>query len=442
MNLTENEKQSKARLRQSRFIATSLLILAAIGYVLSIKYADVSPYMIYVKAFCEASMVGGLADWFAVVALFKHPLGLPIPHTAILPKNQERIAKQVGVFIENNFLQPSVIAKKIHDYHPSQLFLNWLSQANNQEKLIMILDHQLSNIINNIKPEWFSQLVLQTAQKKLTGKQLGHYLAMFLDLLKNNDYDEKMFDNTIKQINKWLQDPETRKKIEDSINAWAKKIEANAPPSKWQKFMSIIKGSTADLIDGWLANKIINWADEYCQAISNQPNHFVKEAFHQKWQQLTDNLENSSLVHEKLYVALEQIFNYPTVESFIQDNWEHFQDWFNKDISSNPSRVMTEISKLLNALIEETLNNPERMRKLDIQITLLAKEIVVQYKSTAATYIENRVSEWNSKELVQKLELSVGKDLQYIRVNGTLVGGLVGLTICWITQIVQETGII
>ncbi|MCV2504110.1 MAG: DUF445 domain-containing protein, partial [Neisseriaceae bacterium] len=92
--------------------------------------------------------------------------------------------------------------------------------------------------------------------------------------------------------------------------------------------------------------------------------------------------------------------------------------------------------------IEETLNSPERMRKLDIQITLLAKEIVAQYKSTAATYIENRVSEWDSKELVQKLELSVGKDLQYIRVNGTLVGGLVGLIICWVTQIVQQTGII
>ena len=153
--MTHSDEAAR-KLRKVRTIATLLLVAAAVVFVVASLNVARYPWLAYVKAFAEAAMVGALADWFAVVALFRHPLGLPIPHTAILPRNQARIAKSLGQFIENNFLEQKAIAKKVYYLEPSRKFLDWLANTEHQALVAPFVVKQIPTLMQAIKPEQMS----------------------------------------------------------------------------------------------------------------------------------------------------------------------------------------------------------------------------------------------------------------------------------------------
>ena len=432
MTSNNSEQTARTQLRNMRLIATSLLVLSAIIYVASCYMQNRYPYLIYVKAFSEASMVGALADWFAVVALFKHPLGLPIPHTAIIPRNQGRIAKQVSLFIENNFLQAYVIANKVRLYHFSALAHHWLNNPQHQKKLSSITSQILSHILNEINPQAISNAFIQGIKTQFKGARLGHFVALSMLFLKQQNYHQKMLELVIKQIKAWLQEPITKAKIENSINEWAKQMEDNEP-SVWKKLIHLLKGSTADLMDRWLAQKIIRWAENYCDAILSDPKHFIRMSLDTRWSRIIYAMETSPQWHEYLEQHSQRFLAQPFVIGFITNNWQRLQICLEQDSTAINSLTRKTFDDLIQTL-NRRLINPQQQRQLDLWLARFSKKLVKQYKSAVAAYIESRVKDWESQSLVDKLELSAGKDLQYIRINGTLVGGLVGLLICVLTQ--------
>ena len=418
----------QTRLRQARLIATSLLIAAAVLFVVSTLLLKQYPALVYVQAFSEAAMVGALADWFAVVALFRHPLGLPIPHTAILPKNQQRIAQSLGQFIQNNFLDQKAIAKKVYYLQPSRKALDWLAKPENQALIAPLVIKQLPVLLKSIKPEQMALFVGQLLQRQYDGKSLGVTLAQMLRLLQQNGYHQIALIGVLEQIRAWLQNEDTRQLLEDNINAWAAKIK-NDQPSKWDKLIAAFKGSAVEMVDGWIAGKVLDWADDYCQEVIDNSEHSMRQGLDTKVTKLVLALEHSETMHRRLNQAKDKLIQSQAVQNFIINTWHSLQNWAQEDVLKNDSVLAEQVLKLMQQMLIQGQAQPEVLSRFDAQLSVWVNQLVVQYKSKVADYVAEKVQSWDSDELVQKLELSVGKDLQYIRINGTLVGGLVGLII-------------
>ncbi len=425
--MTHSDEAAR-KLRKVRTIATLLLVTAAVVFVLASLNVVRYPWLAYVKAFAEAAMVGALADWFAVVALFRHPLGLPIPHTAILPRNQARIAKSLGQFIENNFLEQKAIAKKVYYLEPSRKFLDWLANIEHQALVAPFVVKQIPTLMQAIKPEQISLFLGQLLKQQYDGKSLGHTLSQMLRMVQSYGYHQIFFIGLLEQIRAWLRHEETRQLLEDNINSWAAKVKKDNP-SSWDKLVAAFKGSAVDMVDGWVARKVLDWADNYCEEVINDDNHAMRAGVERKMNQLVWALEFSPIMHKRLNQAKDGLINSDAVQQFIQHSWLSLQNWSASDAAKSDSMLMQQVLKMMNQMLIQGAAQPEVLRRFDAQISLWVREAVGQYKSKVADYVAEKVKSWDSQELVQKLELSVGKDLQYIRINGTLVGGLVGLVI-------------
>ena len=425
--MTHSDEATR-KLRKVRTIATLLLVTAAVVFVLASLNVARYPWLAYVKAFAEAAMVGALADWFAVVALFRHPLGLPIPHTAILPRNQARIAKSLGQFIENNFLEQKAIAKKVYYLEPSRKFLDWLANIEHQALVAPFVVKQIPTLMQAIKPEQMSLFLGQLLKQQYDGKSLGHTLSQMLRMVQSYGYHQIFFIGLLEQIRAWLRHEETRQLLEDNINSWAAKVKKDNP-SSWDKLVAAFKGSAVDMVDGWVARKVLDWADNYCEEVINDDSHAMRAGVERKMNQLIWALEFSPIMHKRLNQAKDGLINSDAVQQFIQHSWLSLQNWSASDAVKNDSMLMQQVLKMMNQMLIQGAAQPEVLRRFDAQISLWVREAVGQYKSKVADYVAEKVKSWDSQELVQKLELSVGKDLQYIRINGTLVGGLVGLLI-------------
>ena len=425
--MTHSDEAAR-KLRKVRTIATLLLVTAAVVFVLASLNVARYPWLAYVKAFAEAAMVGALADWFAVVALFRHPLGLPIPHTAILPRNQARIAKSLGQFIENNFLEQKAIAKKVYYLEPSRKFLDWLANIEHQALVAPFVVKQIPTLMQAIKPEQMSLFLGQLLKQQYDGKSLGHTLSQMLRMVQSYGYHQIFFIGLLEQIRAWLRHEETRQLLEDNINSWAAKVKKDNP-SSWDKLVAAFKGSAVDMVDGWVARKVLDWADNYCEEVINDDSHAMRAGVERKMNQLIWALEFSPIMHKRLNQAKDGLINSDAVQQFIQHSWLSLQNWSASDAAKSDSMLMQQVLKMMNQMLIQGAAQPEVLRRFDAQISLWVREAVGQYKSKVADYVAEKVKSWDSQELVQKLELSVGKDLQYIRINGTLVGGLVGLVI-------------
>ena len=435
-SLTVPEKKARQNLRTMRTLATFLLILAAIGYLLASYYLKFYPALIHVKVFCEASMAGALADWFAVVSLFKHPLGLPIPHTAILPKNQARLAQQLGLFIETNFLDPVSLAQKLSIYQPVDKILKKLAKESSARNLLQIGLY----IIENISAQTIDGALKALTKNQLSPSQLGSLAAHTLSLMQNKNYDDQLLDEVLKELILWLKSSDTRLLIEKQINHWLKQLKTGAKKSLWNKFVLLFKGGAADLVDGYLASKIATWLEETCITVYMNPNHFIRRAYKEKWYYFSQKLEKDPDLQQDIADALVKLIDSPEVKNFLENIWHTFQTWFKEDLAAKDGQSIYHLHQFFLKVSQDLLNKPETILLLNQKLVHFTEATVARYRSLAAQYVEESVKSWNSSELLRKLELNIGKDLQYIRINGALVGGIVGLMISTLATFLHQFG--
>ncbi|UOO81316.1 DUF445 domain-containing protein [Uruburuella testudinis] len=421
-------RAARARLSKSRRLATGLLLLACGLFVVSALYVKQYPALGYVKAFAEAAMVGALADWFAVTALFRRPLGLPIPHTAILPRNQHRIADELGRFIENNFLQGRPIALRVYQAAPSAKLLKRLAAAETRERWLPWLAQQLPALFHVAKPEQVARFGGMMLAEQYSGDKIGKTLADALAVLKSQGLHETLLLALMKQARRWLQDPETRALLEQNLHEWAARIESDAP-SAWEKIKASLKGTLVDRVDGWVAAKALDWADDYLAAALNDPEHRIRQGFDSQLDRIAEALQHSRLWHKRLEQGKMQLAQSPAVQQSLARGWRSLQAWTAADVQKSDSVWLVQLNKLLDHMLAQAAQYPQFMRRLDVRLSLMVRDFVMAYKDRAALFVSDKVKAWDSREMVDKLELSVGRDLQFIRINGTLVGGLVGLVI-------------
>ncbi len=431
------DRVAKAQLRRMRFFATGLLILVALVFVLAHVFGAAWQGFVYVKAFTEAAMVGALADWFAVVALFKRPLGLPIPHTAILPRKQARLAAQIGVFIERNFLQGNVIANRVYRLRPSDKALGWLAQDVNQQQLAEGLAKQLPVLLQQVPPNVMAEFAGQLLKKHYSGEALASALAKGLVFVQGHGQHRLATDVVLKQAQKWLRLEATQTMLEHNINEWVRKVKTDAP-STWDKIVAAVKGSAVDMVDDWLAKKILAWADDYLQNVLDNPEHELRQSLETRLSLIVLRLSRSKKWARQLGEWKDQLSDDAQFQAMLAAFWVSVQDWAEADVANQQGFMASKIQALLGYGCRQLLAQPRLLRRMDMRLALWVKQLVNQYKSLVSQFVSDKVAAWDQRTWVQKLELSVGKELQYIRINGTLVGGLVGLLIYFVSHYLPQ----
>lgn len=408
-------------LTKSKALATGFFVAALFVFVGSSYFNNGAPYWGYIIAFSEAAMVGALADWFAVTALFRHPLGLPLPHTAIIPRNKARIARNLADFICEHFLSTDQVMQKLDQWQLPRQLMRWLVKRNNAELMAgytaLVAQHSLT-ALRDVRAQQFIQ---QTAVANLKAIDFSALLAQILELLTADQRHQELLDHTLHGVSALLQKEEVQ-------NFIAEKLSAEIKRTVYVKALSNYAG-------GWGTRRLVKLVAQEVQAISEDPHHPLRYSFSAQLKTFVARLEKDPSFRTKVQDIQNQILNDPVLMSYLSQLWTEILDWIEKDLQAEDSLFKSRLSMGLRQVAHHILNDAAMEQLLNEKLQEVAPPLIEKYRVRIAHYIADRVNAWEEDELVYQLENAIGKDLQYIRINGTLVGGFVGLVIHFLSQV-------
>ena len=406
--MTDEEK--KRQLRKYKAFATGLFLLMAVIFVMMtiLQKNNDSHWIGYVRAFSEAAMVGALADWFAVTALFHHPLGLKIPHTNLIQNKKEQIGDNLGNFVVGNFLSPQNIRPYISKLKVSSFVGEWLSKARNQEILLNETSTIILDILNKLDDEAVINFISKKAQEMTNDLKVNSILGNGLDyILEKNDH-QRLVTGLSKQIKTYVLN--NQEMVRDRV--------------KKESFALVPK-----FVDDKIADKITQGLSKYFDEIETNLEHPLREEITQKLFNFSKDLKDNEKWEKELSTIKDSFLKEEKILIYAKDIWESIKKSLMKELNDEDSALKKYLLKNLNELSFNLQNDEKLQYKIDHWIRVTAYKYILKNTHQFGDLISSTVGNWQGKELSNKLELEVGKDLQFIRVNGTLVGGLVGLII-------------
>jgi uncharacterized membrane-anchored protein YjiN (DUF445 family) len=390
--------------------ATGLLLAMAVLFVITRLLQPQYPWLAYVKAFAEAAMVGGLADWFAVTALFRHPLGLPIPHTAIIPRNKDRIGEALANFINENFLIPSVVARRMRNIDVAGAAGRFLrTPAAEGARIRQGASRLIADIFEGLDDERLGGLVkgaiAARIQKLEVAPLLGHALASAI----NEDRHVPMLEAAIRWMARALEANEEliREMVHKKAN-WALKLAG---------------------LDAKLADAILDGLRKLTAELSTDPAHPVRRKVVEALAQLANDLQTRPETKAKVEEMKEQLLANRSVALWIDTLWQKGREAVIRAARTPDAAMAGRLGEVLKSM-GHSLEQDARIRSAINQFVRRAAAGMAQsYGSSIVKLVSETIRSWDARTVTARLEAAVGRDLQYIRINGTLVGGLVGLAI-------------
>ena len=419
------EAMQDAKLRRMKWMASGLLVFAAVVYAAAQALEKQYPWLFYVSVTAEASMVGAIADWFAVTALFHHPFGLRfIPHTAILPRNKERIAVGLSEFIQQNFLSSAAVVERIRQFKPAKTLYGWLLKPANADAVATYATRFMAYGLGALDDERVRRF-LERQFKALIGKaDIAGAAAQVLDVLTENRRHHELLDAALGSLDEILSREETQQFI-------AAEIAKNAPLLK--KFSDWLH---LDL-DEKAALKIVEVLVKKIGEVRLDRGHELRRRFDGFVAGFISKLKTDQALRETVGKIRDEALESPALGRYVGGLWDEFRAWLTADLQHDVSTVQQRTSRMLQALARNLESDVEIQQWIDEQIVRAAPALVEEHRAKIGKFIEDQIMGWQEKKLVAELERSIGPDLQYIRINGTLVGGLAGLLIAALTQIAR-----
>jgi uncharacterized membrane-anchored protein YjiN (DUF445 family) len=393
-----------------KIVATGLLLVMAVLFGVTRWLEPAYPWLGYVKSFAEAAMVGGLADWFAVTALFRHPLGLPIPHTAIIPRNKDRIGEALAHFINENFLIPSVVARRMRDIDIAGAAGRFLrAPAAEGTRIRQGASRLIADIFEGLDDERLGGLVKSAAaariQKMEIAPLLGHALASAI----NEDRHVPMLEAAIRWMARALEANEEliREMVHKKAN-WALKLAG---------------------LDSKLADAILDGLRKLTAEMSTDPAHPVRRKVEEALAQLANDLQTNPETRAKVEEMKEQLLANRSVALWIDTLWQKGREAIVR-AARNPDAAMAgRLGEVLKSMGNSLEKDPRIRSAINQFVRRAAAGMAQSYGSSIVKLVSETIRSWDARTVTARLESAVGRDLQYIRINGTLVGGLVGLAI-------------
>jgi len=392
-------------LRRMRAVALALLVLAAVIYVLT---RDRSGGWGYLNAAAEASMVGALADWFAVTALFRHPLGLPIPHTAIIPTRKEALGRSLEEFVATNFLAEAVVREKVISAQMSRRLGQWLEEPGHATRVVNEAAKVVRGALGVLDDADVAALVHQAILPRVMSEPVSGLLGHFLDEVVRDGAHHGLVDLAVDEAYRWLSEHE---------NTVAEAVGGRAP---WW---------TPGWVDGCVTRRIHKEALAWLKDVRDRPDHPARKSVDDLLSRLADDLQHDEATMARAEELKRRVLTHPQVEPTIGSLWMAVRRGLVAAID-DPEGLLRQ--RGVSALISfgQRLGDDAGLRtRLDGYAADAVGYVASSFGPEIATVISDTVSRWDGKEAADKIELHVGRDLQFIRINGTIVGGLAGLTI-------------
>ena len=395
--------------RGMRIMATGMLVAMAGIFLAANHYDETWPALGFVKAFAEAAMVGGLADWFAVTALFRHPLGLPIPHTAIIPRNKDRIGDTLALFLKDNFLTPSVVARRMRRFDVAGAVGRFLTEPPGEGRLRRGASGLIANILEALDEERLGGMVKAAIAGRLKAMEFSPLLGQSLGAAISDDRHIPVLDAVIGWAGRTLDANEdlVRTMVHDR-SGWVVRFAG---------------------LDATLSDKIIDALRKLTVDMAVDVDHPLRLKAEEALAMLAWDLQYDEAMRAKVEAAKNEIIANRAVGDWIDGLWEKTRAGLLKAARDPDATMAGGVGEAIRTL-GVTLQQEERLK---VTINQFARRAVVgavaDYGSGIVTLVSDTIRSWDARTVTDRLEGAVGRDLQYIRINGTLVGGLVGLVI-------------
>lgn len=400
-------------LRRMRTLAVSLLLLAAVVYLLTLGQDG---FLGFVNAGAEASMVGAIADWFAVTALFKHPLGVPVPHTALVPKRKDDLGRSLQEFVGANFLQESVVRDRIALARIGERLGHWLVEPSNSKRVVDEVATVLRLGLSSVDDDDVAALVRDSVLPRFRDEPISPVAGSLLQEIVRDGAHHGLVDLTLEEAHRWLLENE---------HTFTEVVGERAP---WWSPESLNEKVTRRL-----HVEVVAWVDD----IRKDPYHHARAALDSMLARLADDLLHDEETQERAERLKERVLDHPQALVTATSLWSAFRSALLSALAEEDGplrgRGVLELTRFGTRLVTE----PALRERLQGHAADLAVFAVSRYGDELTAVISHTIARWDGKEAARRIELFVGRDLQFIRINGTIVGGLVGLLIHAVTVLVH-----
>jgi uncharacterized membrane-anchored protein YjiN (DUF445 family) len=399
------DAERRAGLRRMRTVATGLLVLAAVVYLLT---RERDGFLGFVNAGAEASMVGAIADWFAVTALFKHPLGLPIPHTALIPRKKDELGRGLEEFVGENFLQEAIIRERVDAAQVSRRLGEWLSEPANARRVVDEVAEVAAIALTKVRDEHIESLVRDALTPRFREEPIAPLLGGLLTEALRDDLQHGLVDLALNELHGWLVDnPDTVAEVLGERAPWW------APPR------------LNEAVTTRIHLELVRWVEE----IRADPQHRARGALDSVLHQLADDLLNDPETQARAEALKERILDNPAVIRSAVSLWDALRRALTTSLGDPKGAVRARMMVELEAFSTRLAGDEALRARLDGLAADAAVFVVDRYGAEVTAVITHTIERWDGREAARRIELHVGRDLQFIRINGTVVGGLVGVLI-------------
>lgn len=411
-----DEVTRRRGLRQMKARATALLIVAAAIFVAARLFGSGHEWVGYVQAAAEGAMVGGLADWFAVTALFRHPLGIPIPHTALIPTRKDQLGRAIGEFVEENFLTGGVVLEKIRSAGIARRSAEWVSAPENAATVARHASAALAGVADVLRDDAVQSAVEHSIGTWVRRIPLAPLAGKTLTVMTAEGRHNEIVDAALQGGVRFLDEHR------ESFRARFGK------ESPWW---------VPEAIDDRIFNKLFTALRGFMAEVGASPDHEFRGYLDQRIAALAERLQSDPELLARGEELKEQFLSHPAVRNWTLSLWTDLKAALQRQARDPSSQLRQRIATEIAAIGDHVVADPELQRKVDRWVESVVSYLVEEHRHQAGDLIASTVERWNPDDASRRVELAVGRDLQFIRINGTVVGGLAGVAIYAIGQLIN-----
>jgi uncharacterized membrane-anchored protein YjiN (DUF445 family) len=411
--LSPADESRRVALLGMKRLALALLVAMAVIFAVSFALEERYPWLEYVRAAAEGGMVGAIADWFAVTALFRYPLGLRIPHTNIIANRKDEIGASLGEFVESNFLSDAVVRGKLESIGVSRRLGAWLVQPSNAARLTDEISHGGTGLLDLLSDDDIKDLLEGVAREHLLAPAWGPSLGRLGEHLVESGRHHAAVDLLLDKAHSWL---------EEHPEAFGQSVSTRLP--RW------VPGFLGEMVD----DRAYREALGFVSSVQAEPNHPLREAIDRYLAELMGDLQHDDVMIGRVESLKLELVDNAKLREFAGDAWESLKESLLAALADPKSALRAGVQSTVLDVGARLVSDESLGARIDRWLADTAGYVLQKYRHEIAGVITETVERWDPAETTEKIELQVGKDLQFIRINGTVVGALAGLLIFALAQ--------
>ena len=404
----------RAQLVRMRRRATGLLVAVTLVFVALQVWAGDATWDDYAVATIEAAMVGGLADWFAVTALFRHPLGIPIPHTAVIPERKDQFGETLGSFVQTSFLTPDIIAERVRTARVVPRLAAWLAEPTNAARLARHLADAAVTAADLLRDDEVHRALEEVARRRIENTPLAPLAGRALQVMTDDDRHHELLDVVLRAVDRFLTEnyDSLRARFGDEAPWWL-----------------------PEAAEDRIFDRLLDGARHVLGEVAHDPSHELRRDFDDRVRQLVVDLQSSPAMRARGEQLKHELLAQPELRAWVASVWTDVKAGLRAQAADPDSELRRRLADTLVALGRRLRDDPALAARVEDGIETGVRYVADQFSDEIGAMVSGTVARWDGRETADRLELLLGPDLQFIRINGTVVGGLAGLLIHAVAQL-------